>query len=275
MATDEQQSAVENAGLSLTGAVNLYLASVPIAKRQDVQAELMRLVRWFGDDRPLRSVTGHHVDSYTQTIGLAAPDTPVRLEILRSFFGFAKRKKWLEENMATHVRLRKTSRNEKSSAPLPDQEIKLTAEGHANLQAELGSLVDQRPSIAAELQKAMADKDFRENAPLDAMREHQAHTEARIRELETILKQAVIVDVLSNKSNERASLGSTVILRNLNTGSSSRYTLVGPNEVNTAQGRISVLSPVGKALLERSPGEEVEVQAPAGSMRFKIEAIEA
>jgi transcription elongation factor GreA len=274
MATDERGTAVEEEGLSLTGAVNLHLASVPPNERQDTQAELLRFARWYGADRRLQDLVGHDVASYVETIGAAAPDTPRRLEILRSFFTVAKKKKWLGANLAPHVRLRKTTRSEKSTAALPTQEIKLTPEGHASLKEELQTLIDQRPQIAAELQKAMADKDFRENAPLDAMREHQAHHEARIRELQAILKQAVVVDAVSNNSNPRAGVGSTVVLRNLSTGSTARYTLVGPNEVNTAQGRISVLSPVGKAVIDRFAGDEVDVQAPAGAMRFLIEAIE-
>jgi transcription elongation factor GreA len=129
--------------------------------------------------------------------------------------------------------------------------------------------------VAEELRLAMADKDFRENAPLDAARERQGLLEARIRELEATLKQAVIIADASLRSNARVGVGSAVLLRNLKSGVELRYVLVSPSEVNPAEGKISIASPVGKALIERSAGEEVEVAAPAGKIRFRIESVEA
>jgi transcription elongation factor GreA len=121
----------------------------------------------------------------------------------------------------------------------------------------------------------MADKDFRENAPLDAAREHQAHLEGRIREIEATLRHAVIVGEGSPQSNARVGVGSAVLLRNLKSGTEVRYILVSPSEVNPAEGKISIVSPVGKALMERRAGEEVDVKAPAGTLRFRIESVEA
>ncbi|MFQ6019664.1 MAG: GreA/GreB family elongation factor [Dehalococcoidia bacterium] len=152
--------------------------------------------------------------------------------------------------------------------------MELTSAGHAALEAELKALGAQRPAIAEELRLAMSDKDFRENAPLDVAREKQAHLEGRIREIEVTLKNAVIHE---NRRRETASwvrLGSTVLLRNVSSGATVRYTIVGPNEADAQKGKISDASPVGRAILERRQGDEVEVEAPAGVMRFRIEQVE-
>jgi transcription elongation factor GreA len=148
----------------------------------------------------------------------------------------------------------------------------MTAEGYAALQQELEALKAQRPLIAEEIRRAALDKDFRENAPLQAAREKQSHLETRIRELESMLRRAVIVD--DRGDGQRVQLGSTVEVRNLNTGATARYTIVGPAEADAKAGKISSASPVGRALLDRREGDEVEVEVPAGPLRLRIERIE-
>ncbi|MFQ5878851.1 MAG: GreA/GreB family elongation factor [Dehalococcoidia bacterium] len=260
--------------LSLAEAVVSYLAALPNERRQEAQTEVNRFTRWYGADRPLCAVRGHDLALYGEEIGPGSPGAQRRVEALRSFFAFAKRVGWTPTNLATHLRLRKAGRNDASSLLATVQETRLTAQGYAALKQELESLIARRPEVAAGLQRAMADKDFRENSPLEAMREHQAHLEARIRELEAILKEAVIVEARAAAAEAKVRLGSTVALRNLASGTMVRYTLVAPSEVNATQGKISVLSPVGRAVLERGVGDEVEAAAPAGSIHFRIEAIE-
>lgn len=259
---------------SLAEAVARYLTTLPGERRQEAQAEVNRFARWYDADRRLSEVSGHEVALYGQEISSYSPDAQRRLEALRSFFAFAKRVGWTPTNLATHLRLRKVGRNDNPSGPLTLQETRLTAQGYAALKQELESLLARRPAVAAELKRAMADKDFRENSPLEAMRDHQAHLEGRIRELEAIFKQAVIVKARGAEAEAKVHLGSTISLCNLATGARVRYTLVDPSEVNTVQGKISVLSPVGKAVLGASPGDQVKVAAPAGTIRFRIEAIE-
>jgi len=276
MAREESLSAPAGGGPShsLAEAGAIYLAATLEGQRGETQAEVARFARWYGSDRALQEVRGHDLALYSQAIGLNSPDAQRRLEVLRSFFTFAKKKGWTGTNLATHLRLPKAGRNEQSALSTPAQKTRLTPQGYAALRRELEELVAQRPQVAVDLQRAMADKDFRENSPLEAMREHQAHLEARIRDLEAILKQAVVLEGPLSK-DARAQVGSTVVLCNLASGAKLRYTLVDPREVSTAQGRMSVLSPVGKALLNHRVGEEVAVAAPAGNVRFRIEAIES
>jgi transcription elongation factor GreA len=232
-----------------------------------------RFVRWYGAERHTSELRGPDVSAYAEALGSSAVDGPQRLEVLRAFFGFVRKQRLTPTNLATHLRLRKAATLAVGAGGIAE-EVHLTPEGHAALQAELASLRGQRPKVAEELRRAMADKDFRENAPLDAAREHQALLEARIRDIEGILKHAVTVGK-GPRSNDRVSVGSKVLLRNLKSGAEVRYVLVSPSEVNPAEGKISIASPVGKALVERSAGEEVEVKAPAGTMRFRIEGVEA
>lgn len=127
-------------------------------------------------------------------------------------------------------------------------------------------------AVREEIKRAMLDKDFRENAPLDAAKDKQGHVEARIREIEAMLKRAVVVD--SALHSGRVRVGTAVVVRNLANDATKRFVIVGPTEANAADGKISSVSPVGKALLDAGIGDEVEVSAPAGVMRFKVEEIE-
>ncbi|MGQ9573304.1 MAG: GreA/GreB family elongation factor [Dehalococcoidia bacterium] len=272
---------VEGAGggsqdtVSLSDAAAAYLSALAAEVRQESQGEVYRFVRWYGADRSVGELRGHDVALYAESLGPATADVVRRGEALRAFLAFAKKEGLTATNLATHLRLRKSPLSTESgaaSAPPPPQ---VTAEGYASLSAELESLKAQRPRIAEELRRAMLDKDFRENAPLDAMREQQAHVEARIRQLETILKHAEVVErEAAAGAGARTHLGSTVVLRDLGSGSAVRYTLVSPSEVSPSEGKISIASPVGKALINRSVGEEVEVSVPAGCLHFRIEAIE-
>lgn len=258
---------------TLTEAASRYLATLPPQERQQRQPELYRFARWYGAERLTDELRGHDVSAYAEALGTTAVDGPQRLEILRGFFAFLRKQGFTPTNLGTHLRLRRATSAVSRGGAL--REVHLTAEGHAALEAELENLRGQRPQVAQDLRLAMADKDFRENAPLDAAREHQGLLEARIREIEGTLKQAVIIEGGSGRSNARVSVGSTVLLRNLNSGAELRYVLVSPSEVKPNEGKISIASPVGKALMERRAGEEVEVAAPAGKIRFRIESVEA
>jgi transcription elongation factor GreA len=150
--------------------------------------------------------------------------------------------------------------------------VALTAEGLQALTQELEDLKAHRPKIAMDLRDAMADKDFRENAPLDAAREAQGQLEARIRELEQTLRNAVVISDMP--AGDSAQMGATVVLQNIASGSKLTYLLVSAREARPNEGRLSIESPVGKAVLGRRAGDEIEVAAPSGSIRFKVENVQ-
>lgn len=247
-----------------------YLESLQPAARRKETPEVKRFVRWFGPERRLRELRGVDIERYAEE-NASATEAEGRLRALRSLLQYAKKKELTAENLAVHVRLRRAAGGSTAETLLEDR-VQVTAQGLASLRQELAELYAERPKIAEALRSAMADKDFRENAPLDAAREHQAHVEARIRELESTLKRAVIADHAGAGSAIR--LGSRVRLRDLGSDRELRYVLVGPGEVNAAEGRISVSSPVGRALVDRVPGEEVEVVAPSKTFRYRIEAVD-
>jgi transcription elongation factor GreA len=256
----------------LSQAAARFIASLSVETRKDSQAEVYRFARWFGADRAIGDLRGHDIDLYAQSLGPATAVVLRRAEAVRSFLAFARKEGLTATNLASHLRLRKSSKSTSASVAPPPKRTQLTAEGHASLQEELKVLKAQRPLVSEELRVARQDKDVRENAPLDAALDRQAHLEARIRELDRLLKHAEVLGGGADSGN-KAHLGSTLLIRDLASGGSMRYMLVSPSEVSPTQGKISVASPVGKALIERVVGDEVEVLVPAGILRYRIEEI--
>ena len=138
---------------------------------------------------------------------------------------------------------------------------------------QVESLKGERAGVLEDIKRAMADKDFRENAPLDAAKERQGIIEGRIRELETSLANAEILSSKPMKNQRKVAMGTKVTLKDLGSGRKLLYTLVDMREADVASGKISTQSPVGQALLERSVGEEIEVTVPKGTVRYKVEKI--
>lgn len=257
--------------VTLAEAAAKYAETVKDSLRQSVIVELNRFVNWYGD-RPLAKMTGHDVALYAESLGPATPDTTKRAEHVRAFLVYLKKQGLLPANLAPHLRLRKSARASSGPAQVQQATVELTRDGVEALQAELESLKAQRMAVREEIRKAMLDKDFRENAPLDAAKDKQGHIEARIREIESMLRHAVVVE--GSGHGGRVKVGTTVTVRSLDNGALRRFAIVGPSEANAADGKISSASPVGKALLDARVGDEVEVSVPAGVMRFRVEAIE-
>jgi transcription elongation factor GreA len=258
------------ADLTLSDAAQRFAEAVKGTPAQSAVPELTRFVRWYGPERRLDTMRGHDVSLYADVLGPANPESTRRADYIRSFLVYLKKDGLLPTNLAPHLRLRKGGSKTGATAAPPPSSVELTGEGIEALKTELESLVGQRAGVRDEIRKAMLDKDFRENAPLDAAKDKQGHLEARIREIEAMLKRAVVVEKLIG---DRVQVGATVLVRNLGSGATNRFVIVGPTEANAADGRISSASPVGRSLLERSVGDEVEVSVPAGTMRFRIEQI--
>lgn len=258
------------ADMTLSEAVRRFAETAKDASRQSTFAELNRFVRWYGPDRPVEQMRGHEVSLYADVLGPANADSSRRADYVRVFLVFMKKAGLMETNLAPHLRLRKGGARGTAAGPQPAT-VELTGAGIEALKAELEMLVSQRAGVREEIRRAMLDKDFRENAPLDAAKDKQGHLEARIREIEAMLKRAVVVE--QSDESDRVQVGGTVHVRNLASGAVNRFVIVGPTEANAADGKISSVSPVGRSLLDRSVGEEVEVSVPAGTMRFRVEQI--
>ncbi len=250
-----------------------YLETVKGPGRQQALAELNRFQRWYGSDRVIGQIRGHDVALYGEAMGPATPETQKRAEQLRAFLVFLKKEGILDQNLAPHLRLKKAG---KSSGGTHHQAaaatVELTQSGIDALKAELEGLMHDRIAVREDIRKAMLDKDFRENSPLDAAKDRQGHIEARVREIEAMLKRAVVVD--DSARTGRVRVGSIVKVLNESNGKIVEYSIVGPTEANAAEGKISSVSPVGKALLDCVPGDEVEVSVPSGTLRLKVETVQ-
>ena|SRR5436309_700643 len=257
--------------LTLWEAATQYADSLKGASRPPAQIEVDRFVEWQGRAQRVKQLRGHDIELYAERMGPANPNSTRRAEQLRAFLLYLKKKDLTETNLASHLRLRKGGPKTKGVAGQDVGAMELTREGIEALETELDSLVGQRAGVRKEIGKAMLDKDFRENAPLDAAKDKQGHIEARIHEVEATLKRAIVVE--QSAAGDRVQVGVTVHVRNLRSGAVNRFTIVGPTESNASDGRISSASPVGRSLLDRTVGDEVEVSAPAGIMRLRVERI--
>jgi len=146
----------------------------------------------------------------------------------------------------------------------------LTKEGYEKMVEELTYLKStKRKEVAEQLATARAHGDLRENAEYDAAKEAKAHLETRIQKLELKLSQAKVVDT-NDMPKDKSFVGATLSLKNLNTGDTMKYMLVPEDEADFSQGKISVTSPIGKGLLGRKVKEQVEIQVPAGLLKFEV-----
>ena len=263
----------EEHNVSLSEAVTMYLTTLSPEQKQESQEGLTKFVRWYGGERRLTGLSGLEIGNYCSGFGSSVVDPANKLEPVRSFLAYTKKAKLIERSLASHVRVSK-ARQKRSGrkGALEATPVALTADGRAMLEAELETLMAERPGISEQLHLAAADKDFRENAPLEAARERQGQVEARIREVEAVLKGATVVGEKTGVSGT-AGVGCTVILIDMDSGEQSSYILVSPSEANPAQGKLSIASPIGKALLEQSVGAEVEVIAPVGKLQYRIDGI--
>ncbi len=265
----------ENAvhSLTLAAAASRFIASLPPETRSEYQAGVNRFVQWFGADRRTAQLRALDVESFAEAAqGSAASGR--WLDPVHAFLAYAGKEGFTSGNLSSNLRLRKASGADRSAmSGITGNQIPMTPEGYQERVQELEDLREQRPKIAEELRAAMADKDFRENSPLDAARERQALVEARIRELEQMLKSAVVVEASMGPS-DTTHVGCRVVVRDMDTGEDRHFTLVSPTEVNPKEGKISVASPVGRALLDRSTGDEVEIMVPRGRLRLRVQAIE-
>lgn len=260
---------ISNTQLSVYEAFSQFLMNVR-DDQQESQADLGGFIRWCGRDRLVNSLTPVEVEEYSQQLAQTG-DAARRLRRIKSFLSYLKREGVLSQNLATHVKARRSQGSALSQKTNIDNgQIELTSEGLAQMKAQLEDLKLERVRVSEDIRKAAADKDFRENAPLEAAREHQGHVESRIRELEALLLRARAVDQKPVKAAEAIRRGSTVTLKDLTTGQSLSYILVDPTEADPGRGKLSVASPVGRALLNRRAGEQVEVATPRGTLCYLL-----
>jgi len=148
--------------------------------------------------------------------------------------------------------------------------VPMTPEGHAALQHELKHLKSvERPKIVKEIEVARAHGDLSENAEYHAAKEKQGHIEGRIAMLDDKLARAQIIDG-AGQGTEKVSFGVTVVLSDVDSGEEETYRIVGEDEADVNHGKISVTSPIAKALMGKELDATVQVRVPKGTREFEI-----
>lgn len=155
---------------------------------------------------------------------------------------------------------------------MSEKEYYITKEKREDLEEELEYLTtEKRKEIADTLEHARSRGDLSENAEYHEARQQQAELEERIREIKYILKNAEIV---SHRKSDTIQIGSTVELRKKHHSKTQDFQIVGSEESDMLEGRISYTSPLGKALLGKKPGDSVTFEAPGGEVTYHVENVE-
>ena len=238
-------------------------------RKNAAQSEIGRFVRHIGAERDVKSVIPSEISEYSEDFvkRTAQPD-PEKLKSVKKFLVYLASNNYTDINLSQHLRLRR-SRRSSGLKSTSDRKVNLTQDGYNNMTKELGKLQKERIKITSEIEKAAADGDVRENAPLEAARESQGMVMSKIREIESTLKIAEIID--SNTDKTKVQIGSKVLLIQSNSNAKLEYQLVEPREASPLQKKISIGSPVGEAILGRRVGDEVNVSTPQGQITYRVE----
>ncbi|MEF2146139.1 MAG: transcription elongation factor GreA [Desulfovibrionaceae bacterium] len=153
------------------------------------------------------------------------------------------------------------------------ESIPISVEGYELVKRELAELKKERPGVIQAIKEAREEGDLSENAGYDAARERQGMLEAKITFIESRIPRFNVID-MNILGGEKVSYGATVEVEDLDTEETKRFLLLGPDETAYVKGSISILSPVGRALLGKQIGDEAIVNAPRGKINYEIVTIE-
>ncbi len=153
------------------------------------------------------------------------------------------------------------------------EKVPMTARGHSLLEAELRRRQgEERPAIIRAIAEARGHGDLSENAEYHAAKEQQGHNEGRIAELEDLLSRAEVIDI-TKLSGKTVKFGATVKLVDEDTEEKKTYQIVGEQEADVKSGKISITSPIARAMIGKGKGDTVDVAAPGGSKSYEILAV--
>lgn len=155
------------------------------------------------------------------------------------------------------------------------ERVPMTKGGLVRLKDELKRLkAVERPKIVKEIAEARAHGDLSENAEYHAAKEKQSHIEGRILQVEHWIASAEVIDVSKHAGSDRVIFGATVTLEDTDSGDTVKYRIVGELEADLKQGKISVTSPIARALIGRSEGDTVVVRTPGGEKEYDIQSVD-
>ena len=256
-----------------------------------------RFLAHFGPQTPMRALSPKQMESYQETIGANAMDLDSRLTPVKEFLRFCAKQDytnivkrttrrtvdgntvvketWGGENLGNYLRIQKKAWAGREAGTFRQEEaetFQMTEEGKQSLERELQEAVAEMPNKVAAVAAAREDKDIRENAPLEAAREEQERLQSRINEIEYRLERAVVVT--RAEPTGRAQIESKIRLLQLDPiEREHQYTLVGATEGDVAAKKLSIDSPIGRAVLDKTEGSEVQVDTPSGTLRFLLQEV--
>ena len=151
----------------------------------------------------------------------------------------------------------------------------MTKEGESLLREELKRLKNEdRPRIIDAIATAREFGDLKENAEYHAAKEQQGLAEARIKDIEAKLSNSQIIDILKIEASDKVMFGTTLTVRNSDSGQSAQYKIVGEDEADTNLGKISYAAPLAKQMIGKFEGDIIKVETPSGSTEYEIQKVE-
>jgi transcription elongation factor GreA len=250
-------------------------------------SRLRKFVTWCGVSTSVEAMQPFKIEEFLASQMNTSTPPRTYMPALKSYFAFAVQQGTVATDPMKVARLPRgaggTTRKATATAtqattratPVRDKDVVyVSREQHGSMQAELDRLRnEERHKVSELLHEAIKDGDLSENAGYDDAKMRQGLLEARIRELETKLRHVELIED-QDRSGSGVAVGSRVRLEHMASGDLINYQVVGPEETDPRAGKISHLSPVGRAIMGKPAGEQVEVATPGGSARYRIVSVE-
>ena len=272
----------------LIKSVNLYTNRMRKSRKETIKNDLSSFIQWLTislenksydensnlENINLNIIEPFFIEQYVKITNLkhSNQNASKKLTVARDYLNYIHTEGFTESNLGNHIRNKKGRRSGSVSLKSKVHEgdlIEISKEYHDSLEKELNVKYKEREDVVVDINKAAADKDFRENAPLEAAREKQGLIESQIKTIEETLRKSVIFSTKkSNKKNKIAQIGSKVTLEKEN--KRTKINLVASPEADVNLSKISLESPLGKALIGKGENDHVTISAPAGEIKYKI-----
>ena len=251
-------------------AATSYLNSLAPAKRASQSAGVSHFVMWYGQEKNIKMMSLSLIGRYNDDVGKNSYRSSINVDAVKKFLAYAFKSGWTKEDFSISVRSKTGMKNATNKNSVgKNRRNAITQEGYDNLIVELERLKLLRNETVEQIAEAAADKDLRENAPYHAAKEKCGLIEGQIIDIEDTLKHSYIM-TSRDRDLGKVNMGDVVSVLDEKNNRSMVFTIVSTKEVDMSSGKISVDSPIGRALLGQKVHQKVEVQAPAGIFCLKI-----
>ena len=273
---------------TLIKSVNLYTNRMRKSRKETIKTDLSSFIQWLTisldnksydentnlENINLNIIEPFFIEQYVKLTNLkhSNQNASKKLTVARDYLNYIHTEGFTESNLGNHIRNKIGRRSGSVSLKSKVHEgdiVEISKEYHDSLEKELNVKYKERENVVVDINKAAADKDFRENAPLEAAREKQGLIESQIKTIEETLRKSVIINTKkSNKKNKIAQIGSKVTL--IKENKRTKINLVASPEADVNLSKISLESPLGKAIMGKGENDHVTVSAPAGEIKYTI-----